>query len=117
MPLPRAFVTKSDSVPPNPDQPRSEATGLGIRLQSLADHQPQQHSHMVSSEHGQKVIERVLRSQVLVETDGPYVRIGGRPALPTDIDIVYRYLARSWAQPVTKVVDQVFNNFMALLAR
>ncbi len=68
---------------------------------------------MVSSERGQKVIERVLRSQVLVETDGPYVRIGGRPALSTDVDIVYRHLARNWAQPVTKVVDQVFNNFMA----
>ncbi len=50
---------------------------------------------MVSSERGQKVIERVLRSQILVETDGPYVRIGGRPALPTDVDIVYRHLARS----------------------
>jgi TatD DNase family protein len=71
---------------------------------------------MVRSEPGQQVIAQVPKSHVLVETDGPYVMVGGRPVLPTDVNIVYQYLAKKWAQPVTAVVDQVYSNFMNLMA-
>jgi TatD DNase family protein len=70
---------------------------------------------MVRSEHGRQIIDRVPRSRVLVETDGPYVRIGNRPATPADANIVYQYLAKRWAQSTTTVVDHIYSNFIALL--
>jgi TatD DNase family protein len=71
---------------------------------------------MVRSTPGRKVIERLPKARVLVETDGPYVKIGGRPATPTDVELVYRYLAGRLGQSIPQVVEQVYSNFMALLA-
>jgi TatD DNase family protein len=69
---------------------------------------------MIHSAHGQTILARVPKERVLVETDGPYVRIGQRPATPLDAQLVYTYLARSWKQPLSAVVDHVYNNFVTL---
>ena len=53
---------------------------------------------MIRSTHGQQVMGRLPKERVLVETDGPYVKIGGRPETPKDIDLVYRYLSEHWDQ-------------------
>src|SRR5581483_48855 len=71
---------------------------------------------MVRSAHGQKIIGRLPKARVLVETDGPYVKIGGRPATPIDIDLVYQYLSEHWSQPISQVVEQVYSNYLTLLA-
>src|SRR5438132_405402 len=65
---------------------------------------------------GQKVIGRLPKSRMLVETDGPYVKIGDRPATPIDVDLVYQYLSVRWSQPIPQVVEQVYSNFLTLLA-
>lgn len=69
---------------------------------------------MVRSSKGQKVIGRVPKERVLVETDGPYVQIGDRPAKPSDIGLVYRYLAGVWGRTMPGTVEQVFENFLSL---
>lgn len=72
---------------------------------------------MIRSVHGQKVIERLPKTRVLVETDGPYVKIGGRPATPKDVELVYQYLSERWGQSIPQVVEQVYSNFLTLLAQ
>ncbi len=90
---------------------------LGVLDQVLrAGHYCSLNPAMVRSAHGQKVIGRLPKERVLVETDGPYVKIGGRPATPKDIDLVYRYLSEHWGQSLSQVIEQVYSNFQALLA-
>ena len=90
---------------------------LGVLDQVLrAGHYCSLNPAMVRSAHGQKVIGCLPKERVLVETDGPYVKIGGRPATPKDIDLVYRYLSEHWGQSLSQVIEQVYTNFQALLA-
>jgi TatD DNase family protein len=69
---------------------------------------------MVRSARGQAIIARVPPSRALIETDGPYVRVGGRPVEPTDVLLVYRYLSQVWRQPIATVTQQVYDNFRHL---
>ena len=70
---------------------------------------------MVRSARGRGVISRVPRARALAETDGPYVRIGNRPVLPSDVELVYRYLASVWGETEEQTARQLRNNFNALL--
>jgi TatD DNase family protein len=51
---------------------------------------------MIRSKKGQAVTAAVPRDRVLLESDGPYARIGGRAAEPTDVLSVAEYLGRQW---------------------
>lgn len=45
---------------------------------------------------GRALIARLPPDRVLCETDGPYCTTGARPAVPSDIRGVARYLANAW---------------------
>jgi TatD DNase family protein len=51
---------------------------------------------MTRSARGQKIIARLPRERVLVETDGPYISVGGNAAEPRDVWNVIDYLAKHW---------------------
>jgi TatD DNase family protein len=70
---------------------------------------------MIRSKNGQRIIARVPADRVLVETDGPYTTVAGRPTTPQDVDVVYTYLAALQQQDVEAVISQVYRNFMSLL--
>lgn len=70
---------------------------------------------MVASARGRTIIAHVPRDRVLAETDGPFVRVVGRPAAPPDVSVVYRHLARQWQEEVSIVVDQLRWNLLALI--
>ncbi len=72
---------------------------------------------MLQSSRGKQVIACVPPQQALVETDGPYARIGGQPAVPTDVRRVYDYLAALWQEPLEVVRGRVYGTFRALLGR
>ncbi len=72
---------------------------------------------MVHSPNGQKVIAHIPRERILVETDGPYVRVGQRAAQPADVKIVYDFLSAQWGCDEVAAVTQVYHNFKALLPR
>lgn len=71
---------------------------------------------MVRSKKGQEIIRRVPRNRALAETDGPFVRIGRRPATPGDVQVVYEYLAKLWQEPTESVIEFLYRNFTSLLS-
>src|SRR5262249_1932937 len=51
---------------------------------------------MLRSKNGRRIIAELPRDRVLTETDGPYTRVGARPAEPGDIPAVVSSLAKVW---------------------
>lgn len=65
---------------------------------------------MLRSRNGKSIIERLPPDRVLTETDGPFVMVERRPALPMDVTLVEHYLAQLWQRPVEEVRQQVRQN-------
>jgi TatD DNase family protein len=66
---------------------------------------------MSRSDKGQRIIARIPRDRVLTETDGPYVKIGSRPAEPRDVASVVEFLAKAWGTSSEKASVQVLDNY------
>lgn len=71
---------------------------------------------MVRAQTGRAVISLVPRDRMLTETDGPYVRVGGKPARPADVAIVIEHLATIWSASLDEVTSTLYENFRTLLA-
>lgn len=70
---------------------------------------------MVRSARGRAIIARLPLDRVLTETDGPYVTVHGRAALPMDVVEVETYLARVWEYTPTEVRQQLSRNLRAVI--
>jgi TatD DNase family protein len=70
---------------------------------------------MTRSGKGREIVAQIPRTQVLSETDGPYVRVGGVPAKPWDVALVEQYLAKLWNVPVEQTRAQLWSNFLGLI--
>ncbi len=70
---------------------------------------------MTLSKGGRRIIERVPAERALVETDGPYVSLQGRPVTPSDVRMVYAYLAKVRQLSLEEVAEQIFSNFRSLI--
>lgn len=70
---------------------------------------------MIKSATGQKVISRIPKEQVLTETDGPFVNVGSRSAVPSDVAIVERFLASQWSTSDLTARRLVKENFMRIV--
>jgi TatD DNase family protein len=57
----------------------------------------------------------VPRESVLTETDGPFVKIGRRPAIPADVERVVSWLATQWNLSLPEVSHQISKNFEHLM--
>lgn len=71
----------------------------------------------IRSARGRKIASRIPPDRLLVETDGPFVRLGGRPLTPDDAQLAYEALAGEWGAPVAQVVSRVRQNFSVLVRR
>ena len=71
---------------------------------------------MVTSQRGEKVIGWIPRERILLETDGPFSKTGGRSCFPSDVSIVIDYLAAQWEMSVSNVKSQLEFNLKQLLA-
>jgi TatD DNase family protein len=71
---------------------------------------------MLASGRGRELLESLPRTAVLTETDGPYVRVGNRPAVPDDVLEVGRGLSRLWKITEEATRDQLRANFRAAVA-
>lgn len=72
---------------------------------------------MVSSPRGRAVVGRIPPDRLLTETDGPHVRVGSRPAKPSDVRLVIEHLSRAWAAPVAEVESTIDLNFKRIVER
>ncbi len=70
---------------------------------------------MVASEKGRKTISELPRNRVLTETDGPFVKLGGKPVMPQAVARVEEYLSESWSIDTIDVRNAVWSNFRQLL--
>ena len=61
------------------------------------------------------ILNRVPRELVLLETDGPFVSVGKRPALPHDTSHVVDRISHLWYISKEEVVSELFDNFKRLL--
>jgi TatD DNase family protein len=71
---------------------------------------------MLQSENGRKIISKILRSQILTESDGPFIKVEGRAILPSDTVLVIAYLAKLWDLPLGETSEIVSANFKALIS-
>ena len=69
---------------------------------------------MVTTQKGRSLLSLVPRDRILTETDGPYVKIGGRPAKPSDVKNVLSGIADVWGTSDENVEAQVAENFTQL---
>lgn len=66
---------------------------------------------MVRSERGRALLSDIPRDRMLTETDGPFVVVSGRPALPTDVEQVVEALAKLWAVEPNDAAATILANF------
>ena len=69
---------------------------------------------MKESPAGRRVIERLPGDRVLLETDGPFVRVGQRAAHPNDVSLVRDHFATVWQVTAKEVEQQLHDNFFRL---
>lgn len=91
---------------------------LGILDEALsAGHSFSINPAMIESDKGRRTIARIPKERVLTESDGPFAKVGGRPAAPQDVQKVEAYLAREWGSAELDVRAVVWRNFRALVPR
>ncbi|MDL2196516.1 Qat anti-phage system TatD family nuclease QatD [Shewanella algae] len=66
---------------------------------------------MINSARARKVISWLPKNRVLLETDGPFAKTDGKPALPSDVVHVIEFLSELWG----KTIDQVQDNLKLTL--
>lgn len=70
---------------------------------------------MIRSTKGRSAIERIPQERILTETDGPYLQVDGKPAMPADVQLVLEYLSGVWAMPPEQVERLIWANFQTIL--
>ncbi len=71
---------------------------------------------MCGSEKGRALMLRMPRDRVLPESDGPFVQIDKRAALPWDSDQAIAAFGDLWGAPAIVVREQLMGNLRRLLA-
>ncbi len=72
---------------------------------------------MLRSERGRKLLSDIPRDRLLTETDGPFVDVGGRPAVPADVHLVVEAVAGMWGVDTSEVANTILSNLGQVLGR
>lgn len=62
---------------------------------------------MVNSSRAKKVISWLPQNRVLLETDGPFAKMDGKPVFPSDVALVIRFLSELWGKTIEQVQDEL----------
>lgn len=71
---------------------------------------------MLAGEKGRRIVAAIPRERVLTETDGPFVKVGGRPARPRDVRDVVRGLSHLWGTSEAEVAQTLLENIRRALS-
>lgn len=71
---------------------------------------------MIKSESGRKIINRIPSSNLLTETDGPFIEVDGQQTKPTDVILVYQHCSKIWGKTIKEVDLIISTNFQRLLS-
>lgn len=72
-------------------------------------------SAMLKSTAGRRLIQEVPKDRILTETDGPFISVDGRPAVPWDVSETIRSLAFLWDTSVWSAEQLIWANFRQAL--
>jgi TatD DNase family protein len=72
-------------------------------------------SAMIRSEKGKALIREIPRNRLLTETDGPFIEVDGRHALPTDVRNTINSIASLWTLDPTETAAMVLSNFRTII--
>ncbi|NTU74428.1 TatD family hydrolase [Candidatus Roizmanbacteria bacterium] len=70
---------------------------------------------MIRGEKGRELISRIPCNLILPESDGPFVKMAGRPIMPWEAMNICSDLSRIWRMPIESVKDMIEENFKKLL--
>ena len=70
---------------------------------------------MLRSRSGQRLLERVPHDRVLLESDGPYADVDGRPAEPADLAATVHELGAVWGHSPQRAAERLHANLRTLL--
>lgn len=70
---------------------------------------------MIRSERGRAVVAALPMDRLLTETDGPFTKVGGRPAEPLDVRAAAEAIARVRNLSIETVTQDVHNNLRTML--
>jgi len=71
-------------------------------------------SAMLCAKSGQKVLELVPKSRILTETDGPYVKVGGKPVCPLGVAEIVESIGQYWGCNKVEAESIIETNFRTL---
>jgi TatD DNase family protein len=92
-------------------------SGSKRQLGSILDagHRVSLNTAMSATAKWAEFIRYVPRTAILTETDGPFVKIAGRPVVPGDVSIVVSWLAEKWKLSIAEASKQVADNLNRLM--
>lgn len=71
---------------------------------------------MLSGKRGRDLVAQMPPSRVLTESDGPFARVGGRAAMPSDVSSALEHLGDLWSMSSVNADQLVMENFRTLVA-
>ena len=72
-------------------------------------------SAMVKSEKGRRLVREIPSERLLTETDGPFVEVEGRPAVPSDVGSIIDGIAQVWEVDRTVVASTILANLRTVV--
>lgn len=72
-------------------------------------------SAMTESENGKKIILRIPRERILVETDSPFVEYQGKQMKPIDSNVIYNNISKLWGKNIEETQSVINSNFRHLI--
>ena len=72
-------------------------------------------SAMIKSEKGKALIREIPRDRLLTETDGPFIEVDRRPALPSDVRQTIEGIANLWNVDPAEAASTVLSNFRTVI--
>lgn len=72
---------------------------------------------MIRSASGRKIINKIPKSLVLTETDGPFISQNGNTLKPGEVESVLMYLAKEWNVSAKDLEDRINSNFSDLIKK
>jgi TatD DNase family protein len=70
---------------------------------------------MVLSTKGLSTVQRIPAERMLTESDGPFVKVGTRTIVPSDVQLVERALTKIWSTDQAGVRNTIMANFRRLI--
>ncbi|WP_158633462.1 Qat anti-phage system TatD family nuclease QatD [Tautonia sociabilis] len=71
---------------------------------------------MISSKKSLALVSRVPADRILTETDGPFITVGQKPAVPSDVNLVVERLAEMWRVDAEEASHVIRSNFDEVIA-